>query len=126
MRLLLDTFIDLLVTNMAIPMMATLTDLPVSGEQLHSIVIAALAVVVLGFVFNTLRSPLAKVPGPWYSTFTSLVLTKHWLKGTRARYVHKLHLKYGMCHETWLGKADGFVAWSILIILCRPSRSHRA
>lgn len=45
-----------------------------------------------------LRSPISRVPGPWFSKWTDLVLTYHWLKGTRCQYVHSLHRRYGESH----------------------------
>lgn len=56
---------------------------------------AALAAIVY-YVYSVLSSPLAKIPGPWYSNFTECVLRWHWLQGKRAAYVHSLHQKYGM------------------------------
>lgn len=42
-----------------------------------------------------LGSPLARLPGPWYSKFTSLVLKWHELHANRTKFIHKLHLRYG-------------------------------
>jgi len=42
-----------------------------------------------------MRNSLSHVPGPWYSRWTSAVLTYHWLQGRRAIYVQHLHEKYG-------------------------------
>lgn len=55
----------------------------------------AIAVAAIVYVFSVLSRPLARVPGPWYSNFTELVLRYHWLAGKRAKYVHALHQKYG-------------------------------
>lgn len=41
------------------------------------------------------RSPLASVPGPWYTQWTSKVLLSYWLRGERASYVERLHQEYG-------------------------------
>ncbi|KAB5578826.1 cytochrome protein [Coniochaeta sp. 2T2.1] len=50
----------------------------------------------LSLIFRrALSSPLSHLPGPWYSIFTDVVLTYHWLTGRRAVYVHKLHETYG-------------------------------
>ncbi|KAH6603938.1 Cytochrome P450 [Trichoderma cornu-damae] len=38
---------------------------------------------------------MARVPGPWYSQWTSAVLDYKWLTGQRPIYVHYLHEKYG-------------------------------
>lgn len=42
-----------------------------------------------------MRCPLSKVPGPWYSRFTRLVLKYHILAGREMYYVHALHRRYG-------------------------------
>ena len=59
----------------------------------------ACGLVVAVFLFTTLvtglQSRLAKVPGPWYSRFTHLVLKYETIRGRRAFYVHDLHLQYG-------------------------------
>lgn len=47
------------------------------------------------YVYHCIASPLYKLPGPWYSAFTNLVLRFHELRGQRTNYVHRLHLKYG-------------------------------
>jgi cytochrome P450 len=39
--------------------------------------------------------PLRRIPGPWHTIFTGLVLRKHTLKGERLHYVHRLHKTYG-------------------------------
>ncbi|KAL2284139.1 hypothetical protein FJTKL_09121 [Diaporthe vaccinii] len=44
---------------------------------------------------KVLLSPLAKVPGPWYSKYTDVVLKRLWLGGSKTQYVHDLHKKYG-------------------------------
>ncbi|KAJ4396222.1 hypothetical protein N0V93_000441 [Gnomoniopsis smithogilvyi] len=58
------------------------------------LVAVALSAVVY-YVYGVLSSPLAKIPGPWYSNFTEFVVRWHWLQGQRAKYVHSLHQKYG-------------------------------
>ncbi|KAH7041030.1 cytochrome P450 [Microdochium trichocladiopsis] len=47
------------------------------------------------YVWSCLASPLWKVPGPWYSAFTSLVLRYRELRAERTTYIHQLHLQYG-------------------------------
>ncbi|KAL4923062.1 cytochrome P450 [Aspergillus undulatus] len=47
------------------------------------------------FFIQRLRSPVAKLPGPWYTTFTSLVLRYHEFTSNRRLYIHNLHRKYG-------------------------------
>ncbi|ROW00029.1 hypothetical protein VPNG_08373 [Cytospora leucostoma] len=75
--------------------MATLPVFQLPGGQTHSLVLAALGIAVIGFVFHALRNPLAKVPGPWYTKFTGAILTIQTAKGNGAIYVHNLHEKYG-------------------------------
>lgn len=47
------------------------------------------------------RGPMARIPGPWYTAWTSLVHTFHTLRGRGPVYVHSLHMKYGTCRR-WL------------------------
>lgn len=75
--------------------MSPLTEVGPFGQQYHYLLLAAVVVAAIGFVYRVLRNPLAKIPGPWYSTITSAVLTNEWLKGRRAKYVQRLHEKYG-------------------------------
>ncbi|KAI9368731.1 cytochrome P450 [Aspergillus egyptiacus] len=42
-----------------------------------------------------LRSPIAKLPGPWYTKFTSLILKYHEFTSNRRLYIHNLHKRYG-------------------------------
>lgn len=83
--------------------MSPLTEIgPLGLQQQYYLLVAAVAVAALGFVYNVLRNPLAKIPGPWYSAITGAVLTNEWLKGRRAKYVQRLHEKYGQhsaCHQ---------------------------
>lgn len=61
--------------------------------------VAAVAFTILGYTFKTTiaryRSPLSKLPGPWHSRYTNLVLRFHILSGRRIFYVDDLHKKYG-------------------------------
>lgn len=75
--------------------MSPLTEIGPLGQQYHYLLVAAVAVAALGFVYSVLRNPLSKIPGPWYSKITSVVLTNEFLKGRRAKYVQRLHEKYG-------------------------------
>jgi hypothetical protein len=54
-----------------------------------------LGVFLLDFLVKGLRNPLSHVPGPWYSRYTTLVLTYVTISGRRTHYVHELHEKYG-------------------------------
>ncbi|PWI67036.1 hypothetical protein PCL_04542 [Purpureocillium lilacinum] len=56
---------------------------------------AVLTLVLARTVVQVARSSASKVPGPWYSNWTSLVLDLHFLYGTRSFYVHALHEQYG-------------------------------
>lgn len=74
--------------------MAAMLDTSLNEYRLY-IVLTAVAVAGLAHVWRLLSSPLAKVPGPFYSNFTGNVLKFYWLAGKRASYVHALHKKYG-------------------------------
>jgi hypothetical protein len=41
------------------------------------------------------RSPLRRIPGPFYAKFTHLWLKKCVLSGRRLHYIHEMHQKYG-------------------------------
>lgn len=75
--------------------MSPLTEIGPFGQQTHYLLLAAVAVAALGFVYSVLRNPLGKIPGPWYSKITRAILTNEFLQGRRAKYVHRLHEKYG-------------------------------
>ncbi|KAH8799834.1 putative benzoate 4-monooxygenase cytochrome P450 [Xylogone sp. PMI_703] len=49
----------------------------------------------LRITYGTFTNRLSSLPGPQISKWTSIVLTYHWLAGTRVNYVHSLHQKYG-------------------------------
>src|SRR4051794_14834148 len=46
-------------------------------------------------LYNVFGNPLSRLPGPWYTKWTSGVLKYHIVKGSRALYIHDLHHKYG-------------------------------
>ncbi|TVY44849.1 putative sterigmatocystin biosynthesis P450 monooxygenase [Lachnellula subtilissima] len=50
---------------------------------------------VLYTVFTTVRVFMTKVPGPWYTNITSLVLKYHEFSGSRRAWIHGLHQCYG-------------------------------
>lgn len=56
--------------------------------------LAASFIVTVLFI-RRLCSPIAKLPGPWYTTFTSWVLKYHEFTSNRRLYIHDLHKKYG-------------------------------
>ncbi|KAE8373944.1 cytochrome P450 [Aspergillus bertholletiae] len=47
------------------------------------------------YLFKRLSSPLAKIPGPWYTNFTSFCLKYHEFTATRRVFIHHLHKTYG-------------------------------
>ncbi|KAJ4251352.1 hypothetical protein NW762_011333 [Fusarium torreyae] len=55
----------------------------------------AAAILLVIYVGNVLGRPSSKVPGPWYSKWSDVVLKYKWLSGERPYYVHALHQKYG-------------------------------
>lgn len=59
------------------------------------ILIPSLLLLTAVFIFGRLRSPLSRIPGPWYTPFTSLPLKWHEFRANRTRHVHALHLRYG-------------------------------
>lgn len=59
---------------------------------------ALIAFVLLTIVLSAvkvLRSPIAKIPGPTYSIFTSLCLKYKEFSRQRRVYIHELHQRYG-------------------------------
>ncbi|KAH8889042.1 cytochrome P450 [Thozetella sp. PMI_491] len=64
------------------------------AENTHLIALTV-AVAITGALYHSHYGPLSHIPGPWYTNWTGLVLTYHWLKGERSHYVHRLHQKYG-------------------------------
>ena len=53
-----------------------------------------LAVLVV-LAYQRLRSPLARIPGPYYSTFTAVWLKYKEFSRARRLYIHDLHEQYG-------------------------------
>ncbi|RDW64318.1 cytochrome P450 [Aspergillus mulundensis] len=47
------------------------------------------------FFIRRLRSPITKIPGPWYTVLTSWVLKYHEFTSNRRLYIHDLHKRYG-------------------------------
>ena len=54
-----------------------------------------IAVSLIYFLYTYLVSPLAKLPGPRYTIFTSLPLKYHEFTASRRTWIHELHKKYG-------------------------------
>ncbi|KAI0180748.1 putative cytochrome P450 [Hypoxylon sp. FL1284] len=67
----------------------------VDGFPNYQLAAIALAIALLGYVYRVLHSPLAGVPGPWYTKWTTAVVKYKFLTGGRPRWVHALHEKYG-------------------------------
>ncbi|KAM0349329.1 hypothetical protein ACHAPU_003738 [Fusarium lateritium] len=57
--------------------------------------LGAVALLLIVHLIIRLSSATAKVPGPFISNFTSLVLKWHELNANRTVYIHELHKKYG-------------------------------
>jgi hypothetical protein len=54
------------------------------------------AVLIFGFiVIRGLLSPLSKIPGPWYTRFTSLWIKYQEFTANRRESIHALHKIYG-------------------------------
>ena len=51
---------------------------------------------IVQWVYRALCSPLAKLPGPWYTNFTDAAIKINTVKGLTPKYIHSLHEKYGM------------------------------
>ncbi|XXG96360.1 hypothetical protein Hte_002642 [Hypoxylon texense] len=67
----------------------------VNGVQNHELVAIAICIALFGYIYSVLSSPLAKVPGPWYTKWTETVLKYNVVKGRRPKWVQSLHEKYG-------------------------------
>lgn len=53
-------------------------------------------ILVIGYiVVQGLLSPLSKLPGPWYTRFTSLWLKYQEFTANRRESIHRLHQEYG-------------------------------
>ena len=48
-----------------------------------------------GFIYQLLRSPLSKLPGPFHTKFTAAWLKCKEFSGDRRLYIHDLHERYG-------------------------------
>ncbi|ROV99147.1 hypothetical protein VMCG_06643 [Cytospora schulzeri] len=60
-----------------------------------NILIPSLLLFTVLFIVGRIRSPLSRIPGPWYTPFTSLPIKWHEFRANRTRHVHALHLRYG-------------------------------
>lgn len=57
--------------------------------------LAAAGLLAAGHLARRLTSPLARLPGPRLSIFTSLILKWHELRANRREHIHNLHVRYG-------------------------------
>ncbi|RSL53645.1 hypothetical protein CEP53_007702 [Fusarium sp. AF-6] len=76
-------------------MIHTLEGLPYRS---HLTIVVGLVVIIYlfsFFLYGRYFQPLARLPGSELSRYTDIVLKYHWLRGTRAQYVHHLHQHYG-------------------------------
>ncbi|KAI2963495.1 hypothetical protein CBS147324_8989 [Aspergillus niger] len=53
------------------------------------------AILILVFLYQRLSSPISKLPGPWYTKLTSLVIKYHEFSASRRVFIHQLHKRYG-------------------------------
>ncbi|KAM4057424.1 cytochrome p450 [Hirsutella rhossiliensis] len=58
-------------------------------------VAVGLALVFARLAHRVLRAPTGRLPGPWHSRWTRVVLDFHFLAGTKSHYVHALHAQHG-------------------------------
>ncbi|KAI2465630.1 putative cytochrome P450 [Annulohypoxylon bovei var. microspora] len=66
-----------------------------SGIENYQFFTIAIGIALLGYTYTVLSSPLAKIPGPWYTKWTISVFKYQVVKGTRPKWVQALHEKYG-------------------------------
>ncbi|KAI2616232.1 putative cytochrome P450 [Hypoxylon sp. NC1633] len=66
------------------------------GVDYRQVLAIAACIALLGYAYVVLSSPIAKLPGPWYTVWTDVILKYNVIKGRRPRWVHELHEKYGM------------------------------
>lgn len=60
-----------------------------------TVLIPSLLVLFAVTLIRRLNSPLSRLPGPWFSRFTSLTLKWAEFHAQRTNYIHALHLRYG-------------------------------
>ncbi|KAI8964797.1 putative cytochrome P450 [Daldinia sp. FL1419] len=65
------------------------------GLERGQLLLLAIGVAILGYTITILSNPLAKIPGPWYTLWTEIVLKHKVITGQRPQWVHSLHDKYG-------------------------------
>lgn len=57
--------------------------------------VSSLLILLAVSLIRALRSPLSRVPGPWFTRFTSLPLKWAELNANRTLWIHSLHKRYG-------------------------------
>lgn len=68
----------------------------IMAPQLWEVCIAALGLGWLGLcIYRATLAPLSKLPGPWYSRFSDVVLMYKEFTAHRRVYIHELHKKFG-------------------------------
>ncbi|KAI1656562.1 putative cytochrome P450 [Daldinia decipiens] len=65
------------------------------GLERGQLLLIAVGVALLGYIYTILSSPLARIPGPWYTLWTETILKYKVVTGQRPQWVHSLHEKYG-------------------------------
>ncbi|GKZ27300.1 hypothetical protein AbraCBS73388_004077 [Aspergillus brasiliensis] len=55
----------------------------------------AAIIIVLVFLYQRLSNPISKLPGPWYTNLTSLIIKYHEFSASRRVFIHQLHKRYG-------------------------------
>lgn len=67
--------------------------------MLHFQFLTVLALAVTAYLIQTLwkvqKSPLSRLPGPWYSKYTNIILRFYTLTGRRIFYTDALHQQFG-------------------------------
>lgn len=80
---------------------STATPMPMTIPAMSPSTIAIISVLALVFysyfksVYDAYKSPLSKIPGPWYACWTTIHLRYLFARGTIPNYVEKAHKKYG-------------------------------
>jgi hypothetical protein len=76
-------------------MVGILSAAAVAYQSPKVLLVAVGALLLLFVAYRLLFSPLAKIPGPWITSLTSLWLMYHEFLGDRTEILDALHSKYG-------------------------------
>ncbi|KAI1877584.1 hypothetical protein JX265_003592 [Neoarthrinium moseri] len=60
-----------------------------------ALMLAMLWLMDMEWIYDVLNSPIANLPGPWYTVLTDAILRYSAVTGTKVIYVDNLHNKYG-------------------------------